>query len=79
MHEKRKVVVVEARDWCLHHMGRATDKFEAITGWVVGVLLEDNEDRVVVAHALFDDEGVRDVTAIPRECVIHITVTNMEV
>lgn len=49
----------------------ADDDFQLVYGWVIGELVLEDEDKLIIAHHSFKDEGqVRHITTIPKVCVI---------
>lgn len=63
-----KVVAVRAVDWG-HTAGQmdVRDNFKLYEGWIIGLLVQEDEDKLVLAHNWFEDAGdVRATTAIPK-------------
>lgn len=65
------IVAVRATDWnqyssfcdCSHNFGYAI-------GWVVGLLIKEDDEKIVIAHEYFEGgETLRNTTVIQRETI----------
>lgn len=67
------VAVVMASDWCYYEQTKSIyDKFTPIDGYIVGFILEEDEEKIVLAHQVFkDNESVRHVTVITKTSIIE--------
>lgn len=67
------IVAVYAHDWgCYCEQVDADYKFDLIYGWIIGKLIMENDDMIVLAHHWFDRENqVRHVTTVQKSCVIR--------
>jgi len=72
--KKLEVFVVHATDWCYYEQTRAIhDKFTPIDGYIVGFKLEEDEDKIVLAHQVFkENDSVRHVTVITKSSIISM-------
>lgn len=72
-------VKVEAVDWSIYHGSEAMTKdFTPCLGVIIGNLIRETEESLVIAFETFADDGdegekVRCVLVIPRQCVKLIT------
>lgn len=76
-----KIVKVTARDWAQYsEMVDVTYKFEPTVATVVGFIVQEDEDQLVLSHQLFPDkcryseDRVRYTTVIPKEMIKDIEV-----
>lgn len=69
--KKMEVAVVLASDWCYYEQSRSIyDKFTPIDGYIVGFVLEEDEEKIVLAHQVFkENESVRHVTVITKTSI----------
>ena len=67
------IVAVYARDWgCYCAQIEAVHKFELVYGWVIGRLLVEDDEKLVIAHHWFPKEDqVRHTTTVQKSCVIR--------
>ncbi len=73
--DKREVVVIHAVDWCYYESQAPAScgLFNPIEGVIVGILVEETEDKIVLAHQWFPEQDeVRHVTSIPMGNIIEI-------
>lgn len=81
MSEKQlEVVCVLATDWCYYeHTKSIHDKFTPIDGYIVGFVLEENDEKIVLAHQVFkENESVRHVTVVTKTSVVEIARMRIE-
>lgn len=65
------VVALYAKDWGIYreHLSRAYD-FVMVYGWIVGVFIAEDEEKIVLAHEWFPgDDDVRHTSVIPKVCI----------
>lgn len=67
------IVAVYARDWAmLSEQMSADHDFGLMWGWVVGRLLREDDEKMVIAHHWFPKEDqVRHTTTVQKSCVIR--------
>lgn len=72
--KKMEVAVVLASDWCYYEQTRSIyDKFTPIDGYIVGFVLEEDEEKIVLAHQVFkENESVRHVTVITKTSIVEM-------
>lgn len=72
--KKLEVVCVLATDWCYYEQTRSIhDKFTPIDGYIVGFVLEEDEEKIVLAHQVFkENESVRHVTVVTKTSIIEM-------
>jgi len=65
------LVAVLASDWCYYeNQSPLTNKFTAIDGIIVGILIDEDDEQIVLAHQVFpDEEQVRHVSVITRSSI----------
>ncbi len=70
---KLQVAVVMASDWCYYEQTRGIrDIFTPINGFIVGFVLEEDDEKIVLAHQVFkENDSVRHVTVITKSSVIE--------
>lgn len=68
---KLQVAVVFASDWCYYEQNKSIrDKFTPIDGYIVGFVLEEDDEKIVLAHQVFkENESVRHVTVITKSSI----------
>lgn len=70
--EKFEVVVVRANDWCHYEdIYPADHGFDLIDGLIVGFVLEEDDDKIVLAHQIFGGDTVRHITVINADDVLE--------
>jgi len=70
---KYPVVMVYAVDWNQYaeqHSPIGGD-YHAAKGWIVGFLIEETDDHLVIAHTSFDPGDVRYAVVIPKCTIIQ--------
>ena len=67
------VAVVMASDWCYYEQTKSIrDNFTAIDGFIVGFVLDEDDEKLVLAHQVFkENESVRHVTVITKTSIIE--------
>jgi hypothetical protein len=67
------IVAIYARDWGVYsEQIDAGHEFGLIYGWVVGRLLREDDEKMVIAHHWFPKEDqVRHTTTVQKSCVIR--------
>lgn len=67
------VAVVMASDWCYYEQTKSIrDNFTAIDGFIVGFILDEDDEKLVLAHQVFkENESVRHVTVITKSSIIE--------
>lgn len=66
-----EIVAVYASDWGMYSDQVSRDHpFQLVRGWVVGVLVGETPDQLVIAHHSFTDGDLRHVTTIPKVNVL---------
>lgn len=72
--KKLEVYVVLATDWCYYEQTRSIhDEFTSIDGYIVGFLLEEDEEKIVLAHQVFkENKSVRHVTVITKSSILEM-------
>lgn len=68
------LVAVFAQDWAAFcEQSSADEEFKPVYGWVCGVLIQEDDKQIVIAHHYFTESEpnnqVRHVTCIPKVCV----------
>lgn len=71
MKEQFQIVAVVATDWCYYEADRPISKpekmFTLIDGLIVGLLIYEDDDKLVIAHQYFEEEEkVRHTTVISK-------------
>lgn len=62
-----KIVVAYASDWgVLSEQIERDEDIPVVRGWVVGELVKETKDALVIAHHSFDDGHIRHVTTMPK-------------
>ena len=67
------IIAVYGRDWSRYtdQMDASAD-FSLMCGWVVGVLVREDDEKLVIAHHFFPREDqVRHTSVIQKSCVIR--------
>jgi len=77
------LVAVLACDWCYYEVQSPIDSpFTSIDGIIVGVLIHEDDEKIVLAHQVFPDEGqVRHVSVITKSSIqelYRIPLGNLE-
>jgi hypothetical protein len=74
VNEPLEVWVVHATDWCYYEQSRGwNDKFTPIAAYIVGFIMEEDEEKIVLAHQVFkENESVRHVTVITKSSIISM-------
>lgn len=77
------LVAVLASDWCYYeNQAPLTNRFTAIDGIIVGILIDEDDDQIVLAHQVFpDEEQVRHVSVITKSSIqelYRIPLANLE-
>jgi len=70
--DKLEVVLIFAEDWCYHASDQAPRlcDFETIDCCICGLLIDEDEDKVVVAHHWFPGmDDVRHVSVITKRTI----------
>lgn len=67
------VIALHAKDWSGYDEQYAADaEFDLMRGWVVGVLLREDDEKIVIAHHWFmKDKQVRHVTVVQKSCIVR--------
>lgn len=83
MKETFQIVAVFATDWCYYESDRPIHKpdkmFTLIDGLIVGLLIFEDEKKVVIAHQYFEEEEkVRHTTVINKDTIIERLDFNFE-
>lgn len=74
-----KIVKVIAEDWAQYaDQVEVTFSFKVSLGEIVGFLIQEDKDKIVIAHQLFPREDVPDdvrfTTVIPRKMIKKLEV-----
>lgn len=70
---KFPVVMVCAKDWTLYNEQKSIyDKFEISIGYLIGFLIQEDKEKIVLAANYFEDGQVRETTVVPKEAIIYI-------
>ena len=65
-------VFIKAVDWGYHNeQVEPGYKMEMVVGSIVGILVEEDDEKVVLAFQVFDDGGMRNLLSIPKRCIIE--------
>ncbi|MGD9381498.1 MAG: hypothetical protein PVI03_03560 [Candidatus Thorarchaeota archaeon] len=74
IHDPLEVWVVHATDWCYYEQSRGwNDKFTPIEGYLVGFIIEQDDEKIVLAHQVFkENESVRHVTVVTKSSIISM-------
>lgn len=76
----KTLVAVYALDWAGYaEQLERKYPFDVIRGWVFGELLTEDDEKIVIAHQSFDDNGVRHVSVIPAGNVLKRHEFTLEV
>ncbi len=69
--KKLQVVCVLASDWCYYEQTKSIrDNFTPIDGFIVGFVLEEDDEKIVLAHQVFkENESVRHVTVVTKTSI----------
>lgn len=67
------IVAVFAKDWAMHsEQAERKFDFDVICGWVVGLLVREDDDKIVITHEWFpSDDHVRCTSVIPKLCILE--------
>lgn len=67
------LIAVLARDWGVYsEQIDAGHDFSLVYGWVVGVLIGEDDEKLIIAHHWFARDGqVRHVTVVQKSCIIQ--------
>lgn len=74
MTKPEKLICVLAEDWTFYEEPHEIeiDHFELVRGWVSGILIHEDEKRLIIASHLFPSQDkVRHVTVIPQVNVVE--------
>lgn len=76
MENKFGVTVVIATDWCYYEQDRpihSCDKmFTLIDGVIVGLLIHEDDTKIVLAHQYFkEEEKVRHTTVVSKSSILE--------
>lgn len=66
-----RLVALYAKDWGIYQetLHRSHD-FVMVYGWIVGVLIAEDDEKIVLAHEWFPgDNDVRHTSVIPKVCI----------
>ncbi len=67
------MAVACAKDWTLYNEQKpANDRFDVSIGYVIGFLVKEDDEKVVLSANVFTDGQVRETTVIPKENIIFI-------
>ena len=68
-----RVIAVFAKDWNQYTSQRDyRSDFDVSKGWVVGWVIQENDEKLVLAQDWFPDlKDVRDICVIPKETIIY--------
>lgn len=63
-------VYIEAVDWgvCSEQVA-AGYSMPIVRGGVIGIVVDEDDDRMVLAQQIFDDGGMRALLSIPKVCI----------
>lgn len=67
------VVAVLAKDWSLYsEQYEFEHEFDLIAGWIVGLLVSEDDEKIVIAHHWFPvEDQVRRISAIPKGNIVE--------
>lgn len=76
MKETYQIVAVTATDWCYYEDDRPISKadkmFTLIDGLIVGLLIYEDDTKMVIAHQYFiEEEKVRHTTVVNKVTVVE--------
>lgn len=66
------IVYIKAVDWGVHSEQVDCDypaSMPIVVGELVGFIVDENDERVVIAQQVFADGGMRALLSIPRVCI----------
>jgi len=73
-----KIIKVKARDWAMTHGQNRTDgKWEPVTGWICGWLIDETDTSIAISQQLFHEDGddehwnCRGTITIPKETILE--------
>lgn len=66
------LIAVYARDWgCYCEQIDANHEFTLIYGWVIGKLIREDDEKIIIAHHWFPNEDqLRHTTTVQKSCII---------
>lgn len=65
------IVAIYAKDWAIYPdtLNRRFG-FDVIRGWIFGLLLSEDDEKIVIAHEWFPkDDEFRHTSVIPKICI----------
>ena len=67
------VVAVLAKDWALYGEEAEFDyEFDLITGWIVGLLISEDDEKIIITHQWFPgDDRVRRTSVLPKGNIVE--------
>lgn len=69
----KTLVAVRAVDWAFtdDETDVRTHRFDVVRAWLCGWLVDEDDERLVIAMQWFDDHVVRSTLAIPKACIVE--------
>jgi hypothetical protein len=69
----KTLVAVRAIDWAFtgDEVDHRAHKFDLITAWLCGWLVDEDDTRLVISMQWFDDHVVRSTLAVPKVCILE--------
>lgn len=68
---QKEIVAVYASDWGAYCAQISREhEFELVRGFVIGELIAEDEQKIVIAHHAFDGGELRHTTTVPKVNVI---------
>ena len=72
----KKIVHIRAVDWAMHYSQSESDEnFDIIHGDIVGFLVSEDVEKIVLTQQWFDSGQVRQTIAVPKVCIVDRTDT----
>ena len=72
--QQHRIVAVYATDWneyCNQHGYSPNHTYKLAKGWMVGFLLEENEEHLVLCHTIFGPYDVRYAVVVSKSSIIE--------
>ena len=70
------IIVIKARDWSIYsdtYRINEKESWDVMNGWMVGWLIKEQEDSLIIAFEVFEEElynKMRHVQVVPKETIL---------
>jgi hypothetical protein len=71
MNEPKTIVSITAVDWAIYtEQMPVKSEFKMIRGDIVGFLVQEDDDKIVLAMQWFQDGDIRPTLVVPKVCIL---------